>query len=495
MTRVVVVGLGPAGADLLLPAARRALEGAAVRLVRTARHPAVEELAAAGMAWTPLDHHYETGADLDEAYRGIADEVLAVARAHGSGEVVYAVPGNPAVAERTVALLREAGAEVEIVPGLSFAELAWARLGVDPLGGARLLHARSLSREDVLAGGRVLIAQCDTRLVLSDVKLALLEELTPDATVTVLQRLGLAGEAVAAVALADLDRVVEPDHLTAVYADLGADEFTRFVTLTEHLRGAGGCPWDAEQTHHSLTRHLIEEAYEAVEALEALPAGAPGVPVDPERYARVADELGDLMWQVAFHATLAREAGAFTMSDVLRGIREKLVRRHPHVFAPEGGEGVDATGAGPLSSERVMRNWEQIKAEERGSFVRDVPAGLPSLLYAHKLLRKSESAGLAPMPVEEAVAALARDAPRLAGAEGAEAATLVGEVLATVALIARTKGFDAESALRAWAGRFRDRFLTLESLADERGLTLGALAPDEVGALWIEAGMEAHPPS
>ena len=478
----MVVGLGPAGADLLLPVARRALEDAAVRYARTARHPAVVELAAEGLELTPLDAHYESAEDLDAAYRGIVGELVEAARRHGT--VAYAVPGNPAVAERTVEMLAEAGVEIEVVPGLSFADLAWARLG----GPGWIADGRSIDRADLLSGGRMLVSQCDSPAVLSDVKLLLLEELPADAPVTVLQRLGLPDERIEVVALADLDRVVEPDHLTSVFVDLGVgptEEFARFVALVERLRAPGGCPWDAEQTHHSLTRHLIEEAYETVEAIESLPPDAPAGPVEPGAYARVADELGDLAAQVVFHATLAREAGAFTMREVLRGIREKLIRRHPHVF----GE-VEVSGA-----DEVVTNWEQIKRREReeageaSTFMADVPPGLPSLLYAHKLFRKASSAGLAPMDEGEAARALARDAARLPEVEGAEAEALVGELLATVTLVARAKGFDAESALRAWAGRFRARFLAFEQLAGERGLDVTALSPAEVGALWLETAL------
>ncbi|HEY5076135.1 MAG TPA: SAM-dependent methyltransferase, partial [Acidimicrobiia bacterium] len=141
--RVVVVGLGPAGVDLLLPAARAALQRVPVRYVRTSRHPAVDELAREGLALEPLDLLYDTGDDLDTVYAAIAARVVAAAQEHG--EVAYAVPGSPSVAERTVVLLRGVGIDIEIVPGLSFADLAWNRLGVDPMTGARVVDARSFT--------------------------------------------------------------------------------------------------------------------------------------------------------------------------------------------------------------------------------------------------------------------------------------------------------------------------------------------------------------
>ena len=218
--RVVVVGLGPAGVDLLLPAARAALQRIPIRYVRTARHPAVDELAAEGLVLEPLDLLYDTGDDLDTVYAAIAARVVAAAQEHG--EVAYAVPGSPSVAERTVVLLRGAGIDIDIVPGLSFADLAWNRLGIDPMTGARVVDARTFAVDSADFAGAMLLAQCDTRFVLSDVKLALLEVLPAEHEVIVLQGLGLPNERLVPVALSELDQAVAPDHLTSVFVDTGA---------------------------------------------------------------------------------------------------------------------------------------------------------------------------------------------------------------------------------------------------------------------------------
>jgi tetrapyrrole methylase family protein/MazG family protein len=484
--RVVVVGLGPAGADLVLPAARDALERIPNRYVRTMRHPAVAELAADGIELRSFDDEYDAADDVEEVYARIAAALLEVAAT--AGEVAYAVPGNPAVAERSVALLRDAAARgditLEIVPGLSFAELAWARLGVDPMAGARFADSRQLTAETVAGGGPLLIAQCDTRLVLSDVKLVLLEVLPADAPVTVLQRLGLPDEQVHTVVLADLDRDVEPDHLTALLvesrAGAAARELARLLGLAERLRGPGGCPWDADQTHHSLTRYLLEEAYEVVETVEALPPDAPRGDVRAEAYRALEDELGDLLYQVIFHAVLAAEAGAFDMSDVARGIHDKLVRRHPHVFGDTEAD----------TSSDVMRNWEQIKKDEKGhtSIVSGITPGLPSLLYAHKLLRKAASVGLEPGDRDDALRRLDAVLGELRSGAGRDLETQLGDLLAAAIVLARSGGVDAESALRGWAVRFRRRFEAMERLAEAKQLELAALPPDAVAALWIEAG-------
>jgi len=482
--RVVVVGLGPGGADHVTPAARAALERCERRYARTERHPAVANLRAQGVTLPSFDDEYDAGDDLDAVYAGIVETLIADASAHG--DVAYAVPGSPGVAERTVTLLREAAAagrvHLEIVPGLSFADVAWARLGVDPMeSGARVADARDLDGIAV-GSGPMLIAQCDHALVLSDLKIALLEHLAPDTMITVLTRLGLPDERVRHVALAELDRAVEPDHLTSVFvpapAASAANELARLLALAERLRRPGGCPWDAEQTHHSLTRYLLEESYEVVEAVEHLPADAPrGVAPDDPAYVALVDELGDLLYQVIFHAVLAEEAGAFGMAEIARAVHDKLVHRHPHVFGD-----VDAD-----TSDNVMANWEQIKKEEKGvqSIVAGITPGLPSLLYAHKLLRKSASVGLDPGDVHQALDRIdASTASLRTGTTDAEAT--LGELLAAAVTLARGLGVDTESALRGWAARFRDRFEAMERLAVNRGLELHTMTTEEVESLWAE---------
>jgi tetrapyrrole methylase family protein/MazG family protein len=478
---ITVVGLGPAGADLILPAARAAIVAAPVRLVRTARHPAVDDLAAEGIEFRSLDDHYEREPDLDRVYAAIVATLLEAAAEYG--DIVYAVPGSPAVAERTVAMLHDADAvTVRVVPGVSFADLAWTRLGVDPLGGnARVVDGRVFSIEAAGTSGRLLIAQCDSQLVLSDVKLALLDALDADHPVTVLQRLGLADEEVETVTLSDLDRVVAPDHLTSLYVDTGArvvaGELAALWELTLRLRGPGGCPWDAKQTHHSLARHTLEEAYEVVEAIEALPADAPHS-VEPFDYDALEDELGDLLFQVMIHSALAREAGAFTVADVAAGVHEKLVRRHPHVFGTVEVE----------SADDVVRNWEQIKQTEKGkeSLVDGLPEALPALLYTPKLYRKMAVAGLD--PADEDPRAWLRAALEQLDAAGASSfSAALGEALAALVAVARAGDVDAESALRGYASRVRDDFRALEAELQANGVDIGSTDPgarDAVRSAW-----------
>ncbi len=473
-----MVGLGPARADLILPAARSAIELASRRFVRTARHPAVDDLARDGIHFESFDEIYEREDQIEQVYDAI---VVALLEARCDGDVVYAVPGSPVVAERTVALLRERTDELTIIPGLSFAELAWTHLGVDPLAGARVIDARAFDIECAGKGGALLIAQTDSQFVLSDVKLALLETLDADHDVVVLQRLGLDDECVQRISLEDLDRVIVADHLTSVFIDTGAldvaSEFARLWQLTLRLRGPGGCPWDAQQTHHSLARHTLEEAYEVIEAIDRLPIDAPGGETEPidGSYEHLEDELGDMLFQVMIHAALAVEVGAFTVADVARGVHDKLVHRHPHVF---GDASVD-------SADDVVRNWETIKKAEQGheSLVDGLPDALPALLYTPKLYRKMKVVGLDPAANDPA-AWLRGVLQSIVDEEQHDVRSMIGEALAAIVAFARARDIDPESALRGYAARMKEDFRAIEIRAKATGQSLEDCDTATINSWW-----------
>jgi tetrapyrrole methylase family protein/MazG family protein len=394
-----------------------------------------------------FDALYDSSATLEDVYAGIVDALAEAAAEHGT--VLYAVPGSPLVAERAVELLlADDRVDVRVLPAVSFLDLAWAALGVDPVAaGVRVVDGRRFAVEAAGERGPLLVAQCDTRQVLSDVKLAVDDG--AGFGVTVLQRLGLPEESVTTVAWADLDRDVVPDHLTSIYLPAAAPpvarEVARFDELVRTLRQR--CPWDREQTHRTLTRHLLEETYEVLEAIEALPADPDDGAEAGEGFGHLEEELGDLLFQVVFHATLAAEEGHFTLADVARGIHDKLVHRHPHVFADVQADTPD----------QVVSNWEQIKRDEKGrtSLMDGIGNGLPSLLYAHKVQRKAASVGLEPSAGEEGL--------------GADLFALVDS--------ARRAGVDPEAALRATAARFRDRFTAAEALAAEKGVDIAEVWP------------------
>jgi tetrapyrrole methylase family protein/MazG family protein len=437
--------------------------------VRTERHPAVAALGAV----ESFDHLYDEGQSFEEVYRAIVEAVVAAAVAQAPEPVLYAVPGSPLVAERTVELLRrDDRAEVTIVPALSFLDLAWERLGLDPLSaGIRLVDAEHFGTTVTDEAGPFLVAQCWSPSLLSDIKLSVDDEAGELPDVVLLHHLGLDDEQIVSVPWWDLDRTVAADHLTSLYIPAlprearVVREMARLEDLVLTLRER--CPWDRVQTHATLMPHLVEESYEVLDALHDFTAVEEGTEGRSEASAHLAEELGDLLFQIVFHARLAQEEGRFTLADVARGVHDKLVHRHPHVFADVTAETADA----------VVSNWEAIKKAEKGrtSVTEGIPASLPALLLATKLQRKATSVGLVATEADLAQRLAALERQGAEGRDGADDALAdgvganeqaVGELLFAVADLSRRLGIDPEQALRSVALTFRDRVVAQEAAID-----------------------------
>ncbi|MGH2405727.1 MAG: nucleoside triphosphate pyrophosphohydrolase, partial [bacterium] len=232
-------------------------------------------------------------------------------------------------------------------------------------------------------------------------------------------------------------------------------EFAGVRRIIATLRGPDGCPWDRVQTHDTLRPYLLEEAWEALEAIES------------GEQAKMREELGDLLFQVLIHVQLAEEAGAFTMRDVLRGLSEKLVNRHPHVFGDAVAETPDA----------VIEQWDDLKRREQSgrSALAGIPEALPALARSQAIQRRAVNAGFAWENVEQVWDKLAEEIGELRGASTTkERQSELGDVLFVIASLAGWMKIDAEDALRSTCGRFRERFERVESLAAERRVDLGA---------------------
>jgi tetrapyrrole methylase family protein/MazG family protein len=456
--KIVVVGLGPAGPELLTVATRAAIDSTPMRFLRTERHPSAGSLSDA----VAFDEIYESAVTVDDVYVAIVERLVAEAAQHG--QVLYAVPGSPRVAERSVDLLvADERIETEVLPAMSFLDLAWVRVGIDPLSsGVLVVDGHNFLQHSAGSEGPFLIAQCDSAAVLSEIKISVDP---PDGfEVQVLQRLGLPDEAIETVRWEDLDRSVDADHLTSVFVPQlttpVAPEFARFQDLVLTLRNE--CPWDREQTHDSLRRHLLEETYEVLEAIDGVSADA-----SPEAYEHLEEELGDLLYQIYFHAALAAEEGYFGVADVATGIHNKLRSRHPHVFG-------DVSVA---DADDALSNWEAIKRAEkqRDSALDGIPAALPALLLATKIQSKS---GMVP-PLDLVEAAL-----QVVGAAESDAEAAIGQLLEAVVAVSRRNGVDAEMALHNAATAVALRFRAAEAEAAGDGVEL-AYADDAVRARYL----------
>jgi tetrapyrrole methylase family protein/MazG family protein len=450
---VRVVGLGPGDADLITRRTFDLLRDAPVVRLRTRIHPAAE----AFLDVASYDNLYERADSFEALYEEIVADLVALARSAPGGEVVYAVPGSPVVAERTVELL-VASDEVTTVlePAVSVIDVACAALGRDPMAsGLRVVDA--LANTEPLRGpGPLLVLQTYSSEILASVA----DRLHRSTIVTVLHHVGLPDGRIVELRAQELVSFGDVDHLTSLWIEglrTAGEAMDDLVSFMRRLRAE--CPWDQEQTHASLTRHLLEEAYETLDALEAY------VRVDgddTDEAAHVEEELGDLLFQIVFHAELGDEEEVFNLATIADGVRDKLTGRHPHVFGD-----VRVT-----NSNDVAARWEVLKRDEKGrdSVTDGIAWQLPALILYTKLLRKAALVdrrrdGETSREVAlNAVRSLTLDVSSVEDAQSSsDVATTWGDAVVALVEMAQWAGVDLEGVLRERARTLRDEIRSVEA--------------------------------
>lgn len=487
-SRITIVGLGPGGKDSLPPVNLSILREADKLFLRTTVHPVVEWIKGRQIEFESFDPYYESGADFNQVYRAMADHVLAAAK---TGPVAYAVPGHPLVAETTVEIIigeaGRLGIDVEIVPAMSFLDAVYAVLRIDPVKGMQVVDGLRLDEQHIDPAVGAIVVQVYSRLTAGDVKLALLELYPAEHRVTLVKAAGVPGaERVETMPLYNIDRVDWVDHLTSLYLPpaTGARKECRYpldelVGIMARLRSDNGCPWDREQDHHTLTRYLIEEAYEVLETIQQ------------EDMYKLCEELGDLLLQIVFHARIASERGYFDVNDVVSEVSRKMVRRHPHVFGDLHLE----------NSDEVRTAWDKIKQTERGgdagqnrSILDGVPRGLPALLHAYKIQARAANTGFDWPDYQGALQKLEeelnewKEALHSGNRESLKQET--GDILFAMVNVARLLKIDPELALNTTNGKFHRRFRYIERKAAEKGLELSEMTLDEMDFFWEQAKKE-----
>jgi tetrapyrrole methylase family protein/MazG family protein len=470
---ITVTGLGPGDFDRIPEAVRLVLlDPGNTLVVRTLEHPAARDLARIRPV-VACDDLYETHDTFDGVYQAIADRVLFHAEA---GNVVYAVPGSPLIGELAVRRLLESGVETEVIPAESFVDGVLGEVGYDPLDrGLQILNAHDLP-DPLVLDKPTIVAQLDSPEILADVAARVGRVVPEDSLVTVVVGAGSSDGQRVVSSPAGIDASLA-GYRTSMFIDAEPGGLIGAVRTMAILREE--CPWDREQTHQSLVKYLVEETYELIDAVSRLNReGDQGDEPDWVAYAEVEDELGDVLLSVLFHAAIARQNGAFDIDDVAEVMRQKLVRRHPHVF----GE-VDVESAAD-----VKRNWDQIKDVERGasrdSLMDGVPSGMPALQRASKVQNRAAKAGF---DWEKAKDVLPKIQEELAELEAvlddpAESESELGDVLFSVVNLARHLGVDGEVALRGAIDRFEARFRHMEDAGPLDGLSL-----DDLNRRWEEA--------
>ena len=476
--KITIIGLGPGDISQLTLSALELMKKAHTLVFRTEKHPCVDALKAQGIQYTSCDDIYDTEETFELTYEKIGQRVIELAKF--KGEVVYAVPGHPLVAEKSVEnIYSKAGGdvEIEIVPALSFIDAILASLRIDPAYGLKIIDGLSLDEQkpDIKCGN--IITQVYSSFVASEIKLKLMDYYDDENEICVIRAAGVKGqERVEYIKLYELDRLDWVDYLTSIYIAPVAGE-TKYSTmedlvqLMKDLRSEKGCPWDREQTRDSLRPYLLEETYEVLDAIEK------------NDLELLIEELGDLLLQVVFHAQIADEDGEFNIYDVTTTIVKKLIVRHPHVFGD-----VIAT-----SEHGALESWEATKRKEKGiegytKTLTDIPKVLPSLTRSYKVQQKAALAGFDWERVEEVFLKVSEEIEELKEVYNTDKIDKIeeeiGDLLFAVVNLSRFLKIQPELALKASTEKFIARFGFIEETALNLGKKLDKMSLQEMDKLW-----------
>ncbi|MDW7616517.1 nucleoside triphosphate pyrophosphohydrolase [Peribacillus simplex] len=485
MNEITIIGLGAGDLDQLPLGIYKKLTQTERCFVRTIDHPVIGDLKREGINFTTFDEIYEKHDQFEAVYEEIAETLLQEA---SSRSVLYAVPGHPMVAEKTVQLLLEKGPSlgiaIKLEGGQSFLDPLFQAVQIDPIEGFQLLDGTDLSPDDLHITQHMIIGQVYDAFSASNVKLTLMEKLPDDYEVYIVTAAGSSQEKVTKCALFELDRQMELSNLTSVYVPpvreeaLRYREFSKLRQVIAELRGPGGCPWDKKQTHESLKKYLIEEAYELIDS------------IDEEDDEGMVGELGDVLLQVMLHSQIGEDEGMFTVDDVIEGITAKMIRRHPHVFGD-----VEVNG-----EEDVLVNWQKIKEDEKGSETKasisildGIEKSLPNLIRAEEYQKRAAKVGFdwdevseawkkvieEVQELEEEILSPNRDVERIKSE--------LGDLFFALVNISRYYDIQAEEAVYKANQKFHRRFTYIEESIQRADKKFEDYTLEELDSYWDEA--------
>ncbi|NGT10789.1 nucleoside triphosphate pyrophosphohydrolase [Clostridium perfringens] len=475
-----IMGLGPGAYEALTIGALKELKNNKNIYFRTEKHPTVDFLKDEGIKFESYDHAYEKYDSFDDVYKYIAEDLIT--KIKDDEDLIYAVPGHPLVAEKSVInlieLCKENNIQYEVLPAVSFVDAMMEALQVDPIEGVKIIDAFDMKNQILDKRVGTIITQVYNNLIASEVKLRLLEGYEDDTEIIFVRAAGVEGlESIRKIPLYELDWQEDIDYLTSIYIpkDLGnKKDFQDLLDIIETLRNPGGCPWDREQTHESLKSALLEECYEVIDAIENEDEDA------------LIEELGDVLLQVVFHASIGKEDGYFDIMDVIGGISNKMINRHPHVFGNEKAN----------TSEQVLVNWDEIKKEEKGiktltEEMQNIAKSLPATTRAYKVQKKAKKVGFDWDDVNCAMDKVKEELNEIKEVYNCEDKSIiegeVGDLLFACINIARFLEVDGELALDKTIKKFIKRFSYIENEAIKNNKNLKDMTLEEMDKLWEEA--------
>lgn len=475
-----IMGLGPGAYEALTIGALKELKNNKNIYFRTEKHPTVDFLKDEGIKFESYDHAYEKYDSFDDVYKYIAEDLIT--KIKDDEDLIYAVPGHPLVAEKSVInlieLCKENNIQYEVLPAVSFVDAMMEALQVDPIEGVKIIDAFDMKNQILDKRVGTIITQVYNNFIASEVKLRLLEGYEDDTEIIFVRAAGVEGlESIRKIPLYELDWQEDIDYLTSIYIpkDLGnKKDFQDLLDIIETLRNPGGCPWDREQTHESLKSALLEECYEVIDAIENEDEDA------------LIEELGDVLLQVVFHASIGKEDGYFDIMDVIGGISNKMINRHPHVFGNEEAN----------TSEQVLVSWDEIKKEEKGiktltEEMQNIAKSLPATTRAYKVQKKAKKVGFDWDDVNCAMDKVKEELNEIKEVYNCEDKSIiegeVGDLLFACINVARFLEVDGELALDKTIKKFIKRFSYIENEAIKNNKNLKDMTLEEMDKLWEEA--------
>ena len=470
---ITVVSLGPGDHRQLTLHSLESLQNARCLILRTARHRTADWLRENSVAFDDFDALYDQYEDFDEMHAAMASALWE--KASHTAVTFAVIDAQTDGAVRALRATIPAGGKVTILPGVTMADACLALLpdGFEQSGSVRILPAVDALTAAPDPATPLFISEIWDRVLAGELKLRLSDHYGDEAPVVLFPSSVKINRKPLVIPLMELDRQRTYDHTVCLYIpSMALQERTRYcfddLLRVMHLLRQR-CPWDSEQTHESLRKYLIEEAYEAVGA------------VDEDDMDHLADELGDVLLQIAFHADIAQDAGEFSIADVTTAIVSKMVYRHAHIF---GNVHCD-------TAEEVTASWEQLKKAEKGlttqaSVLADVSRGLPALMRAAKVQKKAANVGF---DWDDALGALPKiheeaDEVLQELREGRDPSEEIGDLLFSCVNVARLAGLEPEELLRAATEKFITRFTGMENLIISDGKSLEGLTLAEMDVYW-----------
>lgn len=474
---IKILGLGPGDPKSLTIGAMEELQNNKNIYFRTKIHPTVDYIDNQKIEYNTYDYLYESCDSFDDVYSNIADDLINKAKL--GEDIIYAVPGHPLVAERSVTnlinLCKKENIDYKVIPAVSFIDAMMERLEIDPIEGLKIIDAFDIGNQVLDKRVGTVITQVYNALIASEVKIKLSEFYDDETEIIYCRAVGIEGEEkIVKIPLFELDMQEDIDYLTSIYIPKNLDskkDIYDLVNIVDILRGENGCPWDREQTHDSIKKAIVEESYEVLDAIEK------------EDYDGMIEELGDVLLQVVFHSIIGKEDGYFNISDVIEAITSKMIYRHPHVFG-------DATAN---NSEEVLANWDELKKKEKSyetltEEINGIAKTLPALTKAHKVQKKVAKVGFDFESVDEAVKKIEEEINEVLDVYKTnnmeKIINEVGDLLFACVNVSRLLNVDEEEALTKSTKKFIKRFGFIEDNVLKQGKDLKSVTLDEMNSLW-----------